>query len=663
MIRLLGNMDASEGEAAESLQSIILETWPWIEKDVDSSVYIVAGVKCHSQAVRDLDIVVLAQFSELARYSPFLSFFDSWDNTLKKPNTIAVRSLCLIIEVKDSGPENARFAGTHLEIRYGNEWKSATEQSHKQVFALRNYLQHSRIAAPHITNLIWLRNIANVDLPKRPHNILGGNATWDLFLNVIGQQSPPRHSEGSWFIDAAHSYGFESFKSCCDLLTKTIQPTHLDRVRMDRICRSAVNKEWFDALGVRQLIFHGRGGTGKTVILLRLAWKAYEERQSRILILTYNKALVADLRRLFTLMNVPDSLSANTIQIQTIHSVLHSVFRGFGLESDEDSFLKSYEESKERALTYIKEGAVTSSDIASLVKSDEFSWDYVLVDEGQDWPENERDILRTLYSHRQFAIAEGIDQLVRSEQPCNWRAGLKVHDSQIVKLKACLRMKAALARFVVYLAAALGLGEWDVVPNTDASGGRVIVIEGDYFADKRHHDQLMRENEADGNQPVDMLVCVPPQLAIRSSSGESTGSVPGGILEEWGQEVWDAVAEDTRSGYPTSVKQLRLVQYDSCRGLEGWTTINLGLDEFYNYKRSIWRAPVPTDPGVFMDDPALAHLFAARWVMIPMTRAIDTLVIQIGMENSPLREALLKTKHMCSEFMEWKSLGRNPGSG
>jgi hypothetical protein len=245
-----------------------------------------------------LDIVVLARLSELARYSPFLPFFDSWDNSLKKPNTIEVRTLCLIIEVKDSGPENVRFVGTHLEIRYGAEWKSATEQSHNQVYALKNYLMHNRIAAPHITNLIWLRNVANVDLPKRPHNILGGNATWDLFLNVIGQQSPPRHSPNGWSLDAAHSDGFDSMQSCIDLLTKTIQPTHLDRVRMDRICRSAVNKDWLDLLGVKQLMFRGRGGTGKTVILLRLAWKAFRERDARVLILTYNKALVADLRRL-----------------------------------------------------------------------------------------------------------------------------------------------------------------------------------------------------------------------------------------------------------------------------------------------------------------------------------------------------------------------------
>jgi hypothetical protein len=328
---------------------------------------------------------------------------------------------------------------------------------------------------------------------------------------------------------------------------------------------------------------------------------------------------------------------------------------GLGLNLANESFLEDYEESKERALTYIKEGAVTASDIASLLKSSDFSWDYIMVDEAQDWPDNERDILRCLYDTNQFAIAEGTDQLVRSEHLCNWRAGLPDRVSQIVKLKTCLRMKAGLARFVFSLAAALGLGEWDIVPNTDASGGRVIVIEGDYFADKNHHERLMRENEADGNQPVDMLVCVPPSLAQSNSVGDVIGSIPGGILAGWGQQVWDGVAEDTRSGYPTSVKQVRLVQYDSCRGLEGWITINLRLDAFYYHKRSLFRAPVGTEPGVFADDPTLAHLFAARWVMIPMTRAIDTLVIEISAEDSPLREALLRTQLSCSEFMEWRS--------
>jgi hypothetical protein len=99
------------------------------------------------------------------------------------------------------------------------------------------------------------------------------------------------------------------------------------------------------------------------------------------------------------------------------------------------------------------------------------------------------------------------------------------------------------------------------------------------------------------------------------------------------------------------VKQLRIVQYDSCRGLEGWVVINFGLDTFYEYKKSLWQPPATPKPGVFADDPTLAHLFAARWVMIPMTRAIDTLVIQIDARPSPIRDALAQAAEACSDFV------------
>lgn len=652
MIRLLGSMEGSEGGAARTLRQLILESWPWAEADPQTEIYIIAGVKCHGQPVRDLDLVVLGQFSAQASYTPFLPFFDARSNTPKKPDAVHVQSFCLVIEVKDSGPENVRFVGAQVEARYGGVWKNVTEQSHKQVYALKNYLQHHRIAAPYITNLIWLRNVGNADLPKRPHNILGGNATWDLFLNVIGQQSPPRFRDGQWIIDARLSDQPNTLQAVGDLLTRIIQPTHLDRVKMDRICHAAVNKGWMDLLGSKHLIFQGRGGTGKTVILLRLAWKAYEEQNVRVLILTYNKALVADLRRLFTLMNLPDSLGESAIQIQTIHAFIYSALRGLGFDYEEAPFLEKYEEYKERAISYIKEGAVTPTDIEKLVKgSDDFNWDYIFVDEAQDWPENEQELLRRLFPEKKLVIADGIDQLVRRETACNWRAGLAAQEVFTIKLKSCLRMKAGLARFVTQFASALGLGQWNILPNADAPGGRVIIIEGDYFADRKLHEQLIQYNTVDGNHPVDMLLCIPPSLIIRDSAGSGVGSLPASILSGWGQEVWDGVSEDIRTSYPTSVKQLRIVQYDSCRGLEGWITINLGLDAFYEHKKSLWRPPAVSEPGVFADDPAQAHLFAARWVMIPMTRAMDTLVIQTDAKPSPIRDALDQAAKACSDFV------------
>lgn len=655
MIFVSGNTEGAEAEAANTLRKLIIESWPWMESDLKSEIHIIAGVKCHGQVLRDLDLVVFGQFSERALYKPFLPFFCARDNTLKKPALIHACNLCVTIEIKDSNPASMRFIGTQVEVQYGNQWKNITEQSHRQIFSLKNYLQINGINAPHITNLIWLRGVETVDLPKFPHNIIGGNATWDLFINVIAQQSPPRLRDGKWLLDANFQVQPGGFQSACNLLTKTILPTNLDRKKMDRICRHSVNPEWFSNLQNKDLVFRGRGGTGKTIILLQLAWKAYEESNSRVLLLTYNKALVADMRRIFTLMNLPDHFAEKTIQIKTIHSFLYSTLVNLGFDFEEAPFLTNYEEYKERALSFIREGAVLRSDIDDLIrKKDDFKWDFILIDEGQDWPENERALLDCLYPDIKFAVADGIDQLVRQDKTCDWRAPKTTKQVQTINLASCLRMKAGLARFTSLFANELGLSKWIDEPNIDAPGGRVIIIEGDYFRDKNFHGRLMNYNKADGNQPVDMLVCIPHSLVVRGDNGENISSLVADHFIALGQEVWDGVSADIRTSYPTSINQLRIVQYDSCRGLEGWVVINLALDKLYEHKKSLWRPPEKFEPGSFIDDPSLAHLYAARWLMIPMTRAVDTLVIQISSHQSVIREALLKAANQCADFVQWE---------
>jgi hypothetical protein len=213
-------------------------------------------------------------------------------------------------------------------------------------------------------------------------------------------------------------------------------------------------------------------------------------------------------------------------------------------------------------------------------------------------------------------------------------------------------MKRNLARFVNVLAQNLSLHGWEVVPNEEAPGGRVVVVEGDYFANPEFHALIVSENRKAGNEPVDMLVCVPPSLVGRSEDGNSPYCIVRSNFEELKHVVWDGVNEEVRGGYPTRVEQLRIVQYDSCRGLEGWTVINLGLDNFFNYKVGTYE-PIVLDRTPEMYDPADSKRFAARWLMIPLTRAIDTLVIQIRADESEVRSALRATAERCGDLIEW----------
>lgn len=181
-----------------------------------------------------------------------------------------------------------------------------------------------------------------------------------------------------------------------------------------------------------------------------------------------------------------------------------------------------------------------------------------------------------------------------------------------------------------------------------------MVIEGDLTGRTEVYSKLCAEAAKLGNYPVDLLACIPPALVVHD--GREPFSTPARALAEQGIKVWDASSIDVRENFPTDREALRIVQYDSCRGLEGWTVINYGFDEFWDYKyRQRLALPRETD-DLFITAEEEAREFASRWTMIPLTRAMDTLVINISNKPSRIREALEKTQAQRGDFMEWVRL-------
>lgn len=370
---------------------------------------------------------------------------------------------------------------------------------------------------------------------------------------------------------------------------------------------------------------------------------------------TYNKALVADMRRTMALLGVPRSVEKGGICIETVHTFIGRLMHELGIIQNYDGFLELYEEHKELLLDYIRSEAVSQSDIDDLIirNPDDFLWDVVFVDEGQDWPSNEIEILRAVYQPENIVIADGVDQFVRSSV-ADWSSGLSREQLRPRPLTRCLRMKANLTHFVNDFAKALDLHDWDLEPNLDANGGRVLIVEGDLASQPNIYEQVCADAAALGNYPVDLLACVPPSMVRRI--GNESFSLPGQAIREHGGKVWDASAVDVREHFPTDRDALRIVQYDSCRGLEGWTVINYAFDEFREYKYQQWLS-LPQDlSGLFDTAEELASAFAARWVMIPLTRAMDTLVINISAQPSLIREALTKVQRQRADFVDWIKL-------
>jgi hypothetical protein len=101
------------------------------------------------------------------------------------------------------------------------------------------------------------------------------------------------------------------------------------------------------------------------------------------------------------------------------------------------------------------------------------------------------------------------------------------------------------------------------------------------------------------------------------------------------------------------VTHLRLLQYESCRGLEGWTVFAVAADQFFDLKVADWRAAHPAGAG---SDPVSAQRMAARWFMMPVTRAIDTLVINVGRHPSPFRSAIRAVAEQMRDVVEWTTV-------
>lgn len=542
MIKIISAKETSEYLAALQLRNLIADAWPMVA-DVDNTedwIYIVAGAKCYGQRVVDIDLVVLVRLNNLGKVP---------ENVLTN-TPLYIRSLCLTIELKEHQPEKVRFEGNQAQVRYYESgWKSVTEQSHQQQVSLRNFIKNNEINSPFVTNLIWFLNLPNACLPGVSNNFVGQEATWSSFLEkvILLKKPAPRasHQFDGMEINAFSRLKHEEVKKLCELLTKEIEPSALDRKKIEMLSqRQTVEKSdklYIQKLGKQLLIFRGKAGTGKTVHLLTFARDLYAKENARVLLLTYNKALVADIKRLLAIMGVPDTWADRSIEVKTLHSFLwHLTFYVDRQHARANDFIKQFEHHRKALLLDLERCRQNNIDLReSLVQRayELFAWDFILIDEAQDWHEEERKILFLLYDYRRFIVADSADQLVRSDKPTDWRVGISTKDAQIVTLRKVLRSKSGLVDFASLFASKFNL-LWETEKEGILHGGQIIVIVGNYIQDQSLHDSLVQRCIDNGNQPLDMLFCVPPSLVKKDpKQPDCNRSYVSDRFQKWGYET------------------------------------------------------------------------------------------------------------------------------
>ena len=245
--------------------------------------------------------------------------------------------------------------------------------------------------------------------------------------------------------------------------------------------------------------------------------------------------------------------------------------------------------------------------------------------------------LKHIYGEKNLCVAHGTNQLIRSSSEKTWfSSGVR----KIPSIKA-VRQKVSIVNFVRKFSEELGLTDWgDYTTEDDAKGGDVFVVEGDFFKTSLQA-KLEKQYREDITWPVDQLYLVPNEDVKSYQDKENLNRKESKAkieLENLGFGSWDAVDQIIRQEPPSNPEEYRVLNYQSCRGLEGWMTVCLGFDSLWNEKLKEFETE-QNKKDLFVDELLINNL-VAQWMLIPLTRAMDTLVIEIRSGDSKVGQAL-----------------------
>jgi len=651
MYRIYGIQEDSESEykAAESIIEAAREYYGTdLDKRPEIRLDIIVGAKALGEKRPDLDLVVF--------------FIDSRPN--RQPQD--PHSFLCLVEVKDHS-KGVRFEGERVFVRYaeGRE-HNVSEQSFQQQFSLINHISKQtkgKLRPPFTTHAIFLRNLPSEQIPKKEGlNVIGRGFLWRQLSNIVlmlmdRPEGLRKQYEFKNRDISRHSLIFNNvnqYNEYLNVFSEEVLISDLDRKKLEQITKKILDQDsqkYAQKLGQQLLIYRGRGGSGKTINLLRLGLQAYNEFHLRVLFLSYNRSLLADLRRLFVHAGVSNSSGGNGFAASTLHSFFadwmrfvdetcHPFISTRRMDEDWDSLVVEFTE-------LLKTGKLTDSeanDLKSIYPKD-LDWDLVIIDESQDCAEREKYWIYKLYGPNRCVIADGIDQLVRGHARTDWFAGAP--SRQVVTLSKSLRLKTNLCEGVSSIANAIGYEGWDVSPQGEAYGGQILVIFGHLDRDKLA-SSVVQKLKSTGNAPVDLLVCAPMSRPYVEFFGEvkkkgepTRRSLMANAFEKEGLEVWDAVDETVRDSGARNTETVRIVPYTSCRGLEGWIVVAEALDVFYEKIHAEASKEVSSmKDDLYQSDEQWIRDVVNRWLMIPLTRAIDSLIIHVENESSEIGSVL-----------------------
>ncbi len=652
--------DTREEEAVEILRSTLEQELNNIPS-ASGRICLLTNVTFGGGSVGELDILMLCDLSGVT--------FTLYDPDDQKQKEIVVQRLCYILEVKDHDYNGVDILNNGFNVKYDGVWHPVSSQSRKQRFDFKKYLCRQLGFSPFIYNFIWFREISGNELDSVIVRAKDGISYDDnalpksfSFKKLVQKTIYVTPDSVSW--NKERQMGWMNCCSGVDFVSKITDHFTQRRVVVGQLTQNRLNllsmkeasQEIKDIKSDNLTLFEGRAGTGKTIKLLQVAIK-YKNQGKRCILLTFNHALISDINRILFLSGIYSKPDKPTVTTDTLHSFFMELMVLLGIRNDkivddvDDYFNKTgYKNDLKDTYEYITD-CLSKTELKTFKdSSDHIDWDYVLVDEAQDWLEIEKDILYALYGPERIVVADGVDQFMRSDYKINWSDGII---NEIIRKndEVCLRQKPNLVKFVNGFAQEVGLVDWHVKKNDHYNGGRVIVVNG-YSTDL--HVELLNDGKKANAVPYDILFLVPPQDAPDGHF------VKYELYKQNGINLFDGTDPGNREYFSLDNSLCRLYQYDSCRGLEGWSVICYDFDLLIMKKYDVFvsklkKGEMPCYKGAGIFETAMVMTY--MWALMPLTRAIDTLVITLKDPNCEVGNILQKMsrdKRHYDGIIEWR---------
>ena len=624
------------------------------------TLYILRSISIFGYKIRDIDLLLIGKFENFSLRNKI---------TTKNYGDICglnINSFICNIELKDcdsiivNGEKTLWKEGTAYIYNYKKSGrKDVTEQAFDQQNEFRKYMKDTIGIEPFMCNLIWFRGLNNDQLKEvrknEKDNALAGQFSFvDLVEKLLLQMNVTRKHD-AFLLDGFYGND-KDILNLSHFLCEKREIKGLTKKKFELLSQGTIDIDNLkDNVGDKLIIMPGLAGTGKTIQLMQLAYNlANPTNDKRCLLLTYNNALVSDIRRLLDFTNIPVGMDERTVSIQTVDSFFIHLMEMFEIieKGSLKPISKDYNQKYVKSLdsfynTLIKDLDESGAQALKDLVDSKIDWDYILIDEGQDWPELHKNVIFKLYGPKRIVVADGGPQFMMSLEKQNWKRNL---DSNLFKqrkeLNINLRQKSNLAEFVNVFSRELNLG-WGIKKNNVLNGGQVEIYDS---YNNKLHQEICDHCKESGCENYDILILVPPTMVETDQNGERHFKNMD-KYQKAGIDIFDGTNTSNRHRYPTK-DIARLYQYDSCRGLESWVTVCYQFDELIKYKMETIDDDVvrKSYQGFDMNEGIKKYVYT--WALMPMTRPVDRLVITLKDPNSEIG-IILKNLSKSFEFIKW----------